>query len=72
MDTLQNAINVEETKAGASMNRIRAAKDKSKEDIYSVAKSLEKSLRGLAAYYRQMAQFYFAICPKKDIPSSLC
>lgn len=72
MDTLQKAINVEETKAGALVNRIRAAKDKSKEDIYSVAKSLETSLRGLAAYYRQMAQFYFAICPKKDIPSSLC
>ena len=72
MDTQLGLMLSHQNKVGSYINSIRAAKDKSKEDIYSVAKSLEKSLRGVAAYFRQMAQYYFAICPKKDIPSGLC
>lgn len=70
-DTMKAAVDTAEGKTGDIINRLNVASQKSKEDIYSVAKSLENSLRGVAAYYRQMAQFYFAICPKKDIPSSL-
>ena len=68
---MKAAVDTAEGKTGDIINRLNVASQKSKEDIYSVAKSLENSLRGVAAYYRQMAQFYFAICPKKDIPSSL-
>ena len=70
-DTAIAACETEQTDASITINRLQTAQKKSKEDINSVAQSLESSLRDVASYYRQMAQFYFATCPKKDIPSNL-
>ena len=44
---------------------------KAKDDIFTMTKNLETSLRGVAGYLRQMAEFYFSISAKKDIPSVL-
>lgn len=69
VDRMMKFVTKCEADNGNQINRLRSAQDKSREDIYSIAKSMESSLRQVADYYRQMAQYYYAVCPKKDIPS---
>ncbi len=58
-------------RVGHDINELRSAQQKSREDLKSVSHTMESSLREIASYFREMAQFYYSICPKKDIPSSL-
>ena len=69
LDRMMEYVQRFESENGSQINTLRSAQDKSREDIYSLAKSMEHSLRQVADYYRQMAQYYYAVCPKKDIPS---
>ena len=69
VDRMMKFVQATESENGSQIVMLRSAQDKSREDIYSIAKSMEASLRQVADYYRQMAQYYYAVCPKKDIPS---
>ena len=71
IDTAILDVNDSDFRVGHDINQLRSAQDKSKEDMLSVAQSMENSLRDVASYLREMAQFYYSICPKKDIPSIL-
>ena len=69
LDRMMEYVTRYEAENGSQINALRSAQDKSREDIYSLAKSMEAALRQVSDYYRQMAQYYYAVCPKKDIPS---
>lgn len=67
LTTITNFI----VKNGSDINKLRSAMAKAKDDIFTMSKNLEMSLRGVAGYLRQMAEFYYSISAKKDIPSIL-